>query len=354
LINSEHRIPWQGFKRQYLSSSSQLDHRTYPAQKSCPAYAVERLEATYLDAEIVPFDDQSRLIFFSDCHRGDKGAADQFKQNERLFLSALRTYDQAGYIYVEVGDGDDLWLHRSFDRVKDSYPEIFSYFRRLYREGRLHFILGNHDQTFMGQRWSNKVGIPLREGLIFKHQDTGQEIFVFHGHQADYVSDRLAFIGRRLVRHVWRRVLQQGWGEAIQELVGKRGGLAIQNRILAWMRGNQRVVITGHTHQLAFPTDSRLPYYNTGSCSGSSWITGIEVADGFIVPVRWRLQPGTLRNPEQDFLREWLAPPRHLREFIDNSEEESFPLSWPISMPMENPLAFPAAESRAPLLDWTL
>jgi hypothetical protein len=37
----------------------------------------------------VPFDNHSRFVFFSDCHRGDNGRTDAFTANEQLFLHAL-------------------------------------------------------------------------------------------------------------------------------------------------------------------------------------------------------------------------------------------------------------------------
>lgn len=51
-----------------------------------------------------------------------------------------------------------------------------------------------------------KDGIIAQEGLVLRHSKTGQRIFVVHGHQADFTSDRLCIVGRFVVRNIWKRV----------------------------------------------------------------------------------------------------------------------------------------------------
>ncbi len=72
-----------------------------------------RLEKTFEDALILPLDQRSRYILFSDCHRGDGRANDNFLKNEFIYLAALRYYDQYGFTYLELGDCDELWENHS-------------------------------------------------------------------------------------------------------------------------------------------------------------------------------------------------------------------------------------------------
>jgi hypothetical protein len=68
-----------------------------------------RLTEAYKGAKVEYFDENSRYIFFSDCHRGDDSVSDEFTRNQNVLLHALDYYFNNGYIYVEVGDGDELW-----------------------------------------------------------------------------------------------------------------------------------------------------------------------------------------------------------------------------------------------------
>ena len=72
-------------------------------------FAHRRLTEVFRRARRVPFNDSSRIVFFSDCHRGNNGKADDFAKNAELFLHALGHYYREGFTYIEVGDGDDLW-----------------------------------------------------------------------------------------------------------------------------------------------------------------------------------------------------------------------------------------------------
>ncbi|MGK0253755.1 MAG: hypothetical protein ACI9OE_001232 [Mariniflexile sp.] len=41
----------------------------------------KRLDNAYKNAKIIDFDDDSKIILFSDCHRGDNSFADDFANN---------------------------------------------------------------------------------------------------------------------------------------------------------------------------------------------------------------------------------------------------------------------------------
>ncbi len=95
------------------------------------ALAAKRLTEVFKAAEEVPFDDTSRFVFFSDCHRGDNSRADAFAINENLFLRALGYYHRHGFTYIEVGDGDELWKNRRFCDVREAHGRAFDLFQVL-------------------------------------------------------------------------------------------------------------------------------------------------------------------------------------------------------------------------------
>lgn len=166
------------------------------------AIAHRRLTCVFEASIAVPFDDESRFVFFGDCHRGDNSCADVFARNEELFLRALRHYHAAGYTYVEVGDGDELYQN-SLSAVLQAHEQTFDMLRQSDDQGRLHLIAGNHDTTGLRRRFIDKAGILAHEGLLLRHVNSGQQVFVVHGHQADLVSDQFRIPGRFFVRHFW-------------------------------------------------------------------------------------------------------------------------------------------------------
>ena len=68
-----------------------------------------RLSRAYSNAKIIDFDDTSKFILFSDCHRGDNSFADDFANNRNIYFHALKFYHSEGFDYCELGDGDELW-----------------------------------------------------------------------------------------------------------------------------------------------------------------------------------------------------------------------------------------------------
>ena len=253
-------------------------------------FSQRQLTRVFATAREVLFDDRSRLVFFSDCHRGDRGVADGFARNAELFFDVLQHYYQEGFSYVEVGDGDELWKNRRFHVVREAYGTIFDLLHQFHDQGRLHMLLGNHDIGGFRQHRIKKDGILAREGLVLKHAHTGRRIFAVHGHQADFTNYRLYFLGRMIVRRIWRRL--QMLGLYRDHYAGSCEG--IERRLRAWAGAQKQPLICGHTHHPVSPKRGEAPYFNTGSCLKPGEITGLELMGGAIQPIRWTV---THRTP---------------------------------------------------------
>ena len=66
----------------------------------------KRFDNAYKNAKVIPFDDSSKFILFSDCHRGDNSFADDFANNRNIYFHALKHYYAEGFQYCELGDGN--------------------------------------------------------------------------------------------------------------------------------------------------------------------------------------------------------------------------------------------------------
>lgn len=274
--------------------------------------AHRRLTEVYQTAKRVPFDDSSRIAFFSDCHRGDNSLADIFARNKELFLHALDHYYREGFTYIEVGDGDELLKNRRFSDIRRAHGQIFDLLHRFDGQNRLHLILGNHEIRNGRRDRVEKDGLVATEGLVLCHSNTGQQIFVVHGHQADFKCDRFHLASRFLTRYIVKQLQLARLGNRPSRADDTRNRRNIRQRIVEWQQVHQPIVICGHTHSPTFPTNGGPPYFNAGSCLYADYITGLEIRDGEIMPVKWHVRsrgPGKAPRIE----RELAAQPRRLR-----------------------------------------
>ena len=68
----------------------------------------KRFNKALENATVIPFDENSKFIIFSDCHRGDNSFADDFANNRNTYFHALKEYHKNGFTYIELGDGNEL------------------------------------------------------------------------------------------------------------------------------------------------------------------------------------------------------------------------------------------------------
>lgn len=274
-----------------------------------------RLNKIWQTAPRLPFDNQSRFIFFSDCHRGDGSQKDLFVRNKTLFLQVLGFYHQAGFTYVEVGDGDDLWQVPYFATIRQAHSAVFDTLHHLHQQNCLHLILGNHDMPH-GSPPADKDGLPLHEGVVLQHTQTGQEILILHGHQADFSGSRFTFFSRLAVRHIWKHwqhleetAVSNHYTRFAQKIYqwSHRNGLCLEQQLMRWALQNRQMLICGHTHLPRFATHSHSPYFNTGSCVNNGYLTGLEIQNGAITAVQWRTNHSMQPEP--------LAPTKKLLAF---------------------------------------
>jgi len=175
--------------------------------------------------------------------------------------------------------------------------------------------VGNHDIQDGRRHRVEKDGLIAHEGLVLRHSRNRQQIFVVHGHQVDFKSDRLYAMGRLVARHVWRRLQLLGVGSGPSRAHDTRNRGMIQRRIIAWLQANRQIVICGHTHRPMCAAYGAPPYFNTGSCVYSGYITGLEIRDGEITLVMWSAKPGMRHREALRIERQLLARPRRLRLF---------------------------------------
>ncbi|MDP4181795.1 MAG: metallophosphoesterase [Bacillota bacterium] len=298
-------------------------------------YTFMRLTQIYNSSDFITFDDNSKFVFFSDCHRGDKSNADNFLKNRDIYLYSLDFYYSNGFTYIELGDGDELWENDRFSTLVRAHTDAYLLLQKFYLDKRLYMIWGNHD---IFKSYKNYVkntlfkyydlvsqsykplfdNIKIHEGLILKYNDIPRRIFVVHGHQGDILNDIFWPFSRFIIRHFWRLFEILHNRSHISQVRNKARLQAFESSIKQWCESNKQMVIAGHTHKPAFALPGQIPYFNDGCCVKKGYITCLEIENGEILLVKW------MRNVNSDgsesITKEVLAGPAKISDYFKDNQ----------------------------------
>lgn len=245
-------------------------------------------------------DDDSKIVIMSDCHRGDGSNSDNFMKNELIFLKSLNYYDKNGFMYIELGDGDEMWEVKDYPKIIEVHIESFRKLKKFHDSNRLIMIYGNHDilkkspyvlkQTFSKYKLDTKEeslleNLKVYESLILNYKN--HDLFLIHGHQVDFLNSTLWMFSRFLVRYIWKTLENIGLKDPTG--TSKNHGVTknTEKKLQEWSKINHKILIAGHTHRAVFPNTGESMYFNDGSCIHPNGITALEIENGNITLVKW-------------------------------------------------------------------
>jgi len=295
----------------------------------------ERLSEVYQAAERIQFDNHSKLVFFSDVHRGDNSWADEFARNQAIYNYALEYYFGNDFTYIEVGDGDELMKNIGYRSIRIAHSPIYQLLKKFYAEGRFYYIYGNHDILYkikenvrnaLYKYYNLKTerveplfpGIDVHEGLVLEHQETGKDLFVTHGHQGEFINDRYWQISRFFLRYLWRPLQMLGLHNPIRVSRNPERKEDVEEELINWITEHGQPLLCGHTHDPHFPKTNEAPYFNSGSCVHPRHVTNIEIDNGEIMLVRWQVKPN--QNGAMFVHREVIGGPENISVYLDKEE----------------------------------
>jgi UDP-2,3-diacylglucosamine pyrophosphatase LpxH len=268
----------------------------------------KRLDNCYKSAKKLRVNDQSKLIFFSDVHRGDNSMADEFAHNQNIYAFALDHYYNHGFTYIEVGDGDELMEHAKFSHIRSAHSDTYMMLRRFHKDNRLIYMYGNHNMNLKKPYYVQKnlnyfydeyldktsdlfLNVEIYESLLLEYELTNQQILVVHGHQGDLFNDQLWFTGVIGIRLFWRYMHMIGFHNPASPSKNKNKRHKIEKNFSKWIEDNKVGILCGHTHRPKLPEAKEFPYLNSGCCIHPRGITGIEFEDGKFTLVYWHILP---------------------------------------------------------------
>lgn len=269
----------------------------------------KRLSQIFESAERVSFDDSSKIILMSDCHRGNGSQADDFIKNENIYLSALNHYYNEGFTYIEIGDGDELWENKLLSGIIAAHLDVFLLLREFYLDNRLYFLYGNHDivkrsvkyvranlYSYYDKRGKRSLplfeNIQIHEGLVLRYtgndsQFNNKEILLVHGHQVDELNSRFWKLSRFLVRYLWKPLELFGVNNPTSPAQNHEKKENVGKKLTEWVIETNHILVAGHNHRPMYAEKGEPLYFNDGSCVHPVFITGIEIDRGEISLVKW-------------------------------------------------------------------
>ncbi|MGD9567984.1 MAG: metallophosphoesterase [Sedimentibacter sp.] len=292
---------------------------------------LKRVSRVYTKSEEIIFDDESKFIIMSDCHRGDGSWSDSFSRNQNIYFAALSYYLGKNYTYIELGDGDELWEYRNMDDIVHQHSDAFWLMKNFYKNNSLYMIFGNHDMVKKNNEFVEKYlfkylserhneyfdlfkNIKIHEGLILKHKESGNEIFLLHGHQVDFLNSDLWKIARFLVRYFWRPLENLCIKDVTRTAKNYKKKNDVARRLTEWVIKENRMLIAGHNHRPMFPEPGEPPYFNDGSCVHPRCITGIEIINGSIALIKWSVKSNKLGELKVE--KDILAGPKKIVNYF--------------------------------------
>ena len=270
-----------------------------------------RLNKAFEDALRLPLNQHTKYVLFSDCHRGVGTTNDNFLKNQNLYFAALQHYFRLGYTYIELGDGDELWENRSMRQIIEAHGDIFSLLSRFHCQGRLYMLYGTHDMPKKDRRYTVQncstypcccgnnphlecspllPDIKFHQGIILEAADlaTTKNVYLAHGHQADFFNSTLWRFSRFLVRFLWKPLERYGVLDPTSAARNYTKKQKTERRLHRWAEQENHILITGHTHRPTL-TQADTCYYNCGSCVHPYSITCLEIEHMHIRLVKWAL-----------------------------------------------------------------
>ena len=231
--------------------------------------AFRRLSQVFGSSKEIPISNRSRIVFMSDCHRGDGSRADDFSPNKRLYLYALWNATTEQVTLTSRSETQTNCGKPQLQENSQGAEDVFLLLRRFHVAKRLYVIWGNHDIAKRSKQYLSQnlyyrydphtrrrvrllEGLESHEGLILRHRESNVRVFVVHGHQADFANDQLWPLACTLARYVWRPLEIIGIQDPISPAKNHKKRNRIESVLEKWSRDNHQIVIAGHTHRPTF------------------------------------------------------------------------------------------------------
>lgn len=239
--------------------------------------AYKRLDKAFKNCGQMPLSRGTRYVIFSDCHRGEGKINDNFLKNQHLYTAALEYYFRRGFYYIELGDGEELWENHSLERIKECYPYIYQLQELFQKSHRMSKVYGNHDIELKDE---------CQESILLKNTLGENDVWLLHGHQADFFNSVCWPLSKFLVRTVWKPLEFMGIPDPTSAAKNHKKTVKYETIMERYAKEREMYVIAGHSHRPRL-CEKGCKYANTGSCVHPRSVTCIEIEGFEMSMIQW-------------------------------------------------------------------
>jgi UDP-2,3-diacylglucosamine pyrophosphatase LpxH len=212
-----------------------------------------------------------RLAIVSDHHMGQRDDADDFKNNESTYKTALEYYLNEDFKICLLGDVEELWECRP-KKVLHAYEEVLKLEQKFAEKGNYLRFTGNHDDfwesgkkviKYLKNYIAGDISTVYESLLLTINSDETElgKLFIIHGHQGTLFSDILACLSKPFVRYIWRpiqRSFRIGYSSPANNFHLREKH---ERMMYQWAAAHSGIIlITGHTHHPVFTSQSHESY----------------------------------------------------------------------------------------------
>lgn len=266
--------------------------------------------------------DFSKIVIMSDCHRGSKDFDDNFNANKNIYNAALEHYYNAGFTYIELGDGDEMWENKRVKDIIKEHIDTFKIIKKFHDTERLIMIYGNHDREKNKKKTLKKYfykynnqnllnNLMVYESYILTYNN--HDIFLIHGHQVDLLNGKFWRLSKFLVRYVWKNLERIGFNDPTSAAKNNKVSKSVEKKLQKWSKEQDKIIIAGHTHRPIYPKLGESLYFNDGSCIHPNGVTAIEIESGYISLVKWDIEE---EHGILEIKKELIAGPEAINKFF--------------------------------------
>ena len=262
---------------------------------------------TFKESPLKEINDNSKIVIFSDQHRGSGDHTDDFKkENEITYLKALDYYSEEKAFIILNGDIEELAKYELMDCL-NAHPKTYSTERDIFLKGNLLKLDGNHEGYLQGK--SSKElnlyfpGIVIHPGVKLKYKDRGY-IFIFRGHQGGTNDGYFRILNNWFIRNIWLPIQKtfkiKRPTPATDITLNTEAEQTLYNTAELIPH---TLTVAGHTHNFfaasempvtitrvpPFPVEKRKPCYFNSGCGiyENGKVTCVEIFEGKIESVVW-------------------------------------------------------------------
>ena len=105
------------------------------------------------------------------------------------------------------------------------------------------------------------------------------------------MNDQLWRFSMFMFRYFWRFMHIVGFRNPASPAKSMHRRHKIERNFLRWIAQTGIPILCGHTHRPKFPGNGDKPYLNSGLLRAPAWHHRMEIAEGEIALIDWRIRP---------------------------------------------------------------